>query len=450
MIKRLILTAVASIAVSFAAAWPAPSLAAQPDPAPERLVRPAPTREALLDEAIENSAELQALRRRIEAAEASVRPAGALPDPMATLSVANVPVGHLELDRTPMSGVDLGLSQRLPAARKRRLRREIVAEQADALRARYEDARNGLTRRVRKAYFDIQRLDEALDIAEDNKALAQDLLQTAEARYATGKGLQQDVFRAQVRLSRMVDALVSLGERRVAAATRLNRLLYRPPAQELPKLPRLEQTVVDLENAGERLEERNPRVREAQVSVQQAEIKERLAAAGARPDVMLGLKYRIRQDVPMDPVRGEDFWSASVGMTLPWVYRHDTVDQEVKAASAAREAAQADLAALLNELAARAEELAVDLGRSTQQIALVETGLLPQAEGALASSRAAYATGRVEFLTVIDNQMNLYSLQLERIRLIAEHERDLAELEYVLGRSLFPASADSEVANHVG
>ncbi len=395
----------------------------------------APALEALVAEAVAKSAELAALGQRIAAAEASAAPAGALPDPMASIAISNVPVDGIELDRTPMSGISLGVSQGVPAGAKRRLRRRATEEEAEALRARYEDRRNDVVRRVKRAYIEVQYLDEAVAIAEENKGLAEDFLATAEARYATGKGLQQDVFRAQVRLSRMIDILVALREGRAAAATRLNKLLYRPAAQPLPRLPAIAVSEVEVtgESLGERAEVENPGLEERRVRVEQARTRERLAEAGIRPDLNLGVNYRIRESVPMDPVRGVDFWSVSVGMSLPWVYRKEKVDQEVEAGVARREAAGQDLEAMRNELLARVEELVIETMREEEQIALLDTGLLPQAEGALASSRAAYATGQVEFLTLLDNQMNLYNLELQRVRLMADHERDLAELEYAVG-----------------
>jgi outer membrane protein TolC len=402
---------------------------------------------AAVSEALESSAELDALRHRIAAAEAAVRPAGSLPDPVATVGLSNVPVGGLELDRTPMSGIDLGVSQRLPAKRKRRLSADLQQIDAEALRARYDDRRSDLIRRVKRAYIDVQRLDGEVAVARDSKELAESILATAEAKYATGKGLQQDVFRAQVRLSRTVEALLTAVERRKEAVARLNELLYRSPGNAVPELPPLVQTTVVVQGSGESVVECNQQLREARLRVEQAAARESLAAAGSRPDITLGLRYRIRRDTPMDPVGGDDFWSATVGVTLPWVYRKDTIDQEVMAAGALRKAAEADLSALVNELEARAEELVVRVGRLRDQIALAETGLLPQAEGALASSRAAYATGRVEFLTVIDNQINLYNLHLERIRLLAEHEQSLAELEYLTGGSAAGRPAAEEVGD---
>lgn len=49
-----------------------------------------------------------------EATEAQVYPAGALPDPRFRYELSNVPTGDLDLDSTPLSGHQLGLSQQLP------------------------------------------------------------------------------------------------------------------------------------------------------------------------------------------------------------------------------------------------------------------------------------------------------------------------------------------------
>ncbi len=442
---KCLLTACSALAlVMVAGATVTAATEAVPDDPPAAAL----TLESVVAEALESSAELEAVRAHVRAAEASIAPAGALPDPMLSLSVSNVPVGGVRLDETPMSGVELGLSQFVPGGGKRRLRRQLCELEVVALRARYQDRRNDLVRHVRRAYYDLQYLDAAAVIAEQNKDLAQDLLATAEARYATGGGLQQDVFRAQVRLSRMIDSVVALRQRRAAAAVRLNRLLYRPASQPVPAPPPLTRTHFPPADRalGIRAVESNPRLAEARTRVEQMQTQARLAAEGIRPNFTLGFKYRFRQEVPMDPVRGEDFWSASAAINLPWIRRSQRVDQEVAGAQAQRLAAASNLEALLNEITARTDELLVEIMRDNEQLSLLETGLLPQAEGALASSMAAYATGQVSFLTLIDNQMNLYQLQLQRLDLIADHERNLADLEYLVGEPLAAESPAMEVS----
>ena len=417
---------------------------AGPAPTPE-LASAAPTLEAVVAEALERSAELAALRDRIAAAEAMVRPASALPDPMASFGLVNIPVGTLALDEDMMSGVELMLSQGVPQGRKRRLRREVQSQEAVMLSARYAERRNALIRDVKQTYFDLQYLDAARAVVDQNKLVATDLLESAEAHYATGMGLQQDVFKAQVRLSQMIDMEVMLRQERAAAATRLNRLLYRPGREAVPRLPLLELSTIPMagEPLGARAEALNPRLAEMRARVAQAASKVDLAEQGIRPDFTFGFRYMVRQRLATNPMSGEDMWSATVGVNLPWVYRRDTVDQEVVAMRAEQGAEEADLAAMRNELAAMVEETVIGLMRSDQQLSLVETALLPQSEGALASSRAAYETGQLEFMSVMDNQMSLYNLQLQQLSLIAEHERKQAALEYLVGGPLAQDSVPS-------
>ena len=48
-------------------------------------------------------------------------------------------------------------------------------------------------------------------------------------RYQVGKGIQQDVLRAQVELSRILQRLTVLEQQEKTAQVRLNTLLYRQP-----------------------------------------------------------------------------------------------------------------------------------------------------------------------------------------------------------------------------
>jgi outer membrane protein TolC len=330
------------------------------------------------------------------------------------------------------------LSQEVPRSVKRRLRRDVQSGELAMLQARLQDKRLDVIRQVKKSYLDLQYYDQALVVAEQNRDLAQDMLATAEARYATGKVMQQDVFQAQVRLSRMVDMLISMRRMRAAAEARLNRLLYRPPSQPIPSLPAITQTAVDLNAAGlaARADQDSPRLAEMRARLGQTDKSQQLAAQEIKPDYTFSLSYMMRQPIAMDPMSGSDMWSASIGINLPWFYRRQKVDQEVKAAQATRLSAEQDLAAMRNELAAMVEEMVIETQRAADQLSLVETGLLPQAEGAVAASRASYATGQGEILDLLDNQMNLYNLQLEQASLLADHERSLAELEYLAGGPL--------------
>ncbi len=439
------------LAVAAALLMPAGPEAAAAEALAGAAVAEPPTVEALLSEALEQSAELRALEERIRAAEASVGPAGALPDPMVGVGLSNIPVGSgIALDEDMMSGVMLMASQAVPPGSMRRQMREAQAAEAEMLRAELADARNDLVRRVKRAYVDVQFRDEAVEIARRNRDLAEDMLRTAEALYATGKAMQQHVFEAQVRLSQMVDMVVMHQREREAMVARLNRLLYRPPDAPLPGLPALAKgsAMVDAEGLRALAEDGNAGLDAMRRGVVHAERMAGATAAGEKPHVVYSFEYMIRQ--PMGEMGGgTDMWSASVGMSLPWVRRSGKLDREVEAAEARRAAAEREVEAMRNELGAMVEEHATDVRRVDEQLALLETGLMPQAEGAYAAARASYATGMGELTELLDNQMNLYNLELQRAMLLAERGRSMAELEYMVGGPLTAVPAEPEVATGV-
>ena len=397
------------------------------------------TMEAAIAEALDRSQELAALRARIEAADAAIRPAGALPDPMLSAGFQNIPLGEgLSINRDMMSSFAVMASQEVPPSSMRREMKAVMGDDVLMLRGALDDARNDTVRKVKQAYIDVQYRGEALTLAENNRDVAQDMLATAEARYATGKVMQQDVYQAQVQLSQMVDMVVMQQRERAMAASRLSRLLYRDQAEAVPKVSPLgrSEAAPDPTALRERAVQHNPKLREMRIRVEQAAKSERVAALGIRPMWTFSFAYMIRQQMAMDPASGTDMWSATAGITLPWLYRRDKVDEEVRGARAEQEAAAHDLEAMQNELSAMIEETAIDIGRADEQLSLVETGLLPQAESAYAASRATYATGTGEVLDLLMNQMNLYNLELQRVMLLMQRERAMADLEYTVGGSL--------------
>ena len=66
---------------------------------------------------------------------------------------------------------------------------------------------------------------------------------------------------------------------------------------------------------------------------------------------------------------------------------------------------------------------------------------MPQAEAATTSALAAYRTGGVDFMTVVDNRMNVNRYRRELLALEATEGRAWAELEMLVGRPLLPPTA---------
>jgi outer membrane protein TolC len=77
-----------------------------------------------------------------------------------------------------------------------------------------------------------------------------------------------------------------------------------------------------------------------------------------------------------------------------------------------------------------------ELVRSSAEGALLETGLVPQAQQSLEASRSAYKVGRIEFLSLLDSQVRLLEAELRLARARADKRRAFAALEAAAGEEL--------------
>ncbi|NIQ01228.1 MAG: TolC family protein, partial [Nitrospinaceae bacterium] len=73
----------------------------------------------------------------------------------------------------------------------------------------------------------------ALDITRQNKTLLEQFVSIAETKYSVGKGIQQDVLKAQVELSKILDELILLQKRKESEQAQLNSLMDRLPQEPL-------------------------------------------------------------------------------------------------------------------------------------------------------------------------------------------------------------------------
>ena len=74
--------------------------------------------------------------------------------------------------------------------------------------------------------------------------------------------------------------------------------------------------------------------------------------------------------------------------------------------------------------------------RASNLATLYSTAVLPQASAAVESAMSAYRVGRVDYMTLVQNEMTVNRYEIESVRLTADYHRALAELEALVGREL--------------
>ena len=89
------------------------------------------------------------------------------------------------------------------------------------------------------------------------------------------------------------------------------------------------------------------------------------------------------------------------------------------------------------ETRGRLGELTATIRRTRSLRDLYRTTILPQTEATVASTLAAYRVGEVDLLTLVDAQLTVNRYLQQVFQLDAEEGTALAELEMLLGQSLF-------------
>lgn len=406
--------------------------------------------------ALQANPAIHAAGHALDAARARIGPAGALPDPMLALGIMNFPITDPGF-RDFMTMTTIGVGQRLPFPGKLGLAQRAAELELRAAQARVEVARLEVEAEVRRAWYELAFLDRSLDVIEDNQNLLVNLIGVTESRYGVGTGGQQDVLKARVETALLAEQAVALAEARRAALARLNALLAQPSETpvEPPAIPlRIARAAVSptpgdirftsaalgaraadsplpsLEMLQERAIATNPRLRahEAEIAAQAARVE--LAGRAHLPDFDVSVQYGQRMD-------RADMLSVMFSVPVP-LNRAERQDEEVAEARARLAAMEAGHHEMVNELRAGVAERYAELERDRAQLALFVRAIVPQGRAALESATAAFQVGRVDFMTVVENQATLYDYEIAYFRVLADFATALAELERVVGAEVLP------------
>lgn len=392
--------------------------------------------DALIQEALKNNPNLSVLRARLSAMEAKIPQAGALDDPSFRFEASNIPLSNFDLNSTPMSGNQLMVSQKLPLPGKHRARERAAQFAADAVAWQLRDKERAIANAVKQPFLSLAYLTRAIAITQKNRVLLQDLVRIARTKYAVGKGLQQDVLKAQVSRSELDAQLIGLRAKKQLAEARLNAVLNRPlqsPIGTPPDTIGLSPVPLHADALHALADEARPSLRAMARWVAMRRANVEVAQRDYWPDVTLNLSYRQRGFAPHDP--GRDFISLGVGIQVPIFARRKQRQQLAEARANLREA-EAREAAERQQIHYDIQRLVIEAIQHRENAELFRTAMLPQAEQSLASALSGYRVDKVDFLTLLDNHMTLLNFEIAYYRHVIAHEKRVADLEAVVGMPL--------------
>ena len=376
---------------------------------------------------------VRAARARVAAASQRAPQARSLEDPL--LSNSFYPISDQALQTAAgRAGNTLSLTQKYPWPEKRHTKAAIANRETQIAAAKLAQVELEIEEAVRLAYYELWFADQAIDITEQNRQIAAELIKLAEARNAAG-GSQQDVLRAELQVDSLDNRLIGLRRQKAVAQADLAALIQQPGLLGIE--PSAE---IDVAQIPERLDalfaaarQCSPRLREQRWAVSRDRQKRQLACLEKYPDFVLGAGWQTMTETDaLSPVaNGHDNVNFMVGMTLPlW---RDRIRAAVCEASSNVVASSRELRDVRDDTFRQIRRLSEQASAADEQLRLYDDRILPRAKRALQLASADYRGRLVDFGEVANGFTEVLMFELQVARTKATLAGAAAQLHRAVG-----------------
>lgn len=382
--------------------------------------------------ALARSPEVLAAQKRYEAARQRPSQASSLPDPMISpgWNSSGAPWPGAGLGREPVANIGVMLSQEIPYPGKRQLAGDIALKEAEAEFQNYQQAQLAVVSRLKQAYYRLAFAYAATDVIDRNVDLLRKFLRIAEARYAVGRGEQQEILRTQTQVTLLETRRIPLEQEKRAREAELNSLLNREAAAAVGRPVDLGPVVfgATVEELTASAQQNSPLVRRDEKMIQRSELAVNRARKDFYPDVTLNAGYYSMGAMP-------NMYMFRADVRIP-LYSFRKQKPAVAEQALQLQQARATLQATGQSLQYQIRN-DYTLAEAASRLAnLYKETVIPQAGLTLESSLTSYETGRADFLSVLTNSLAILEYEMNYYEQLQNLYLAMSRLEELTGKRL--------------
>ena len=325
--------------------------------------------------------------------------------------------------------IGFGASQDIPYPGKRQLRASVAEHEAASMEAQTDSVRRTVVGNLKMVYFRLAYIQQTVGVLQRSDDLLNQVQDASEARYRVGQGNQQDVLKAQLQHTKILQEIAHHHQEEGLLEAQIKQALGRP--QESADIVAETLTVRGLPYSSAELlqkaREQNPDVHSKQASIRQQDNQVELAHKEFRPDFNVGYTYEHTAS------QFKDYYMASFSVRLPNRGRQRAALAE---AEQNQERARQELDAESQRVLSEVQQQYVRAKTSEERLKIYRDGLVPQSEATFQSALSAYQSSRQHFESLLSGFLDVLNLDLEYRNELVEHESALAELERLTGVDL--------------
>src|SRR2546422_3033766 len=382
----------------------------------------------LIQEAEQKNPQIAASFHAWQASRNVPKQVSALPETQ--LSVQQFSVGSPRpfagFSNSDFAYIGFGASQDIPYPGKRQLRARVAEHEADSMEAQTDSVRRAVVGNLKMVYFRLAYIQQTLGVLQRSDALLTQVQEASESRYRVGVGNQQDVLKAQLQHTKILQEIAHHHQEEGLLEAQIKQVLCRPQVSEdivveTLTLRALPYTAAELL---QRAREQNPDVHSKQASIRQQEAKVELAHKNFRPD------FNVQYTYEHTGSQARDYYMATFGIRLPNRGRQRA---ELAEAQQNQERVRQELAAESQRVLSEVQQQYIRAKTSEERLKIYSDGLVPQSEATFRSALSAYQSNRQDFESLLSGFLDVLNLDLEYRSELVEHESALAELERLAG-----------------
>jgi len=381
----------------------------------------------LIQEAMQNNPQIKSAHDRWMAMQYAIPQAKSLPDPTIDLSHMQM-TGNAEMNDNPQHVEMIGLSQAVPFPGKLIKKGRIASLDAKRMQAEYQATQLTVVADLKKLFYELYFTNKSIQIYKKNQLLLEKIEKSAQTNYSVGKIPQQDIFRAQTEISRLLMRLVMLRQERVSLESDINRILNRSLDTVIttPSTLSITSPRYNLSYFNSLIDRQSPQLIMQKRNVEKGSESVSLSKMDYVPDV------DVSAGELHDNVMHTEGYQVMANITLP-LYFFSKQNKGVRESEANYNADIENLYSTHRDLLFQTKNDLLQIKRSSQLIRLIQHTIIPQATLTFQSSQANYGVGKVDFLTLLNNLLMLQENELELQNETVQHEKAIARLEEITG-----------------
>ncbi|MFG1593760.1 TolC family protein [Halobacteriovorax sp. CON-3] len=348
-------------------------------------------------------------------------------DPMFKVAAKNFPVETLDYNQTPMTGLELGISQKIALSNKYGKASESVNAQARAMNYSALDYEQALVKALWGNVIGNRKIENELYILKENLAWINNILKVSKKLYSNGRITQQALLDIQIRKSEIESEFSNKTFELKQNKAQLEYLLgnqaasfdYKSVPWRLLEKSKNEEVIKD--NRLKALEEGKIA---GEFAVEQASL-------AYIPDITVSLGYTFRSD---EIDNNGDFVGAQITFPIPV---SDDKRGAKGAAVANRYAATKKLEDYKLKKSRDLNIIQDNIEKLKSELEIITKKSVNFAKNSRLITSKSYGRGNSSYVELLQSELRLQTILLKKVMLEAQLATSKVDYKYTLGESLY-------------